>query len=207
MWSTKIGSLLESKDPKSLTKILVTIVLVILLSFATYYVGYQIYDKYFADPPPVVELPANVPLTNVGSLVIQDAVNKALKDAGVTKTISKNDAQAIKDKMIDRTENTVPDKVFAAPGSESGVKEIKKEVEQIAKDEGRDVVVKSEQEKAVNYYGITLDKKVEWSIYYDLSDRGSVGIGYKNDRLGIDVGQRKDDKQVDVRVRYVVKRL
>ena len=189
------------------------IVLVILVL-----AGYFIYVNEFKSPPtPITATTEN--LTGAENnkdtrTTIAGVLNNALASVGSSKTVSESDAGELK-KKVDDVKTSAPQEkwTFAGWSAKTDAEKktqqaaVDKKVQDKATSEKRDVVWKDQTSDATwNYYGVTLDKKEMWGLYYDLKSNGGRGLTYGRYHVIVDVGANKRDNSFEARIHYVIRK-
>ena len=180
--------------------------------------GYFIYANEFKpQPAPITATTEN--LTGAENnqdtrTTLAGVLNNALATVGSSKTVSESDAGDLK-KKVDEVKTTAPQEKWTFAGwsaktdAEKKVQQaaVDKKVQDKATTEKRDVVWKDQTADATwNYYGVTLDKKEMWGLYFDVKSNGGRGLTYGRDHVIVDVGANKKDNSFEARIHYVIRR-
>lgn len=192
---------------------IVAIILVVVFIALGIESAYKKVNNYINPPIPVADIAANTPIEKIPDKELAQDVNSGLKAAGSDKSITVADAKELKDKIYDRITNTKPDETYVIPPATNAVqvasnavkeKKIESQIKDEAKAKGADEVLKQplDNGKTINYYGVTIDKKIAYGAYADIDKDGSAGIYYRNAPVTVAVGQKYEGKGLTSRIMY-----
>ena len=209
--SVPIGGATILEYIRGFAMLLIVLVIVVLA-------GYFVYvNEFKPQPTPITATTENLTGAENNSSTrktLSGVLNNALETVGSPKRVSESDAGELK-KKVDDVKTSAPQEkwTFAGWSAKTDAEKktqqavVDKKVQDKATSEKRDVVWKDQTTDATwNYYGVTLDKKEMWGLYYDVKSNGGRGLTYGKDHVIVDVGANKKDNSFEARIHYVIRK-